>query len=80
MNNIPIPGKCQTARELRPGSNRLTYVSIQFHIQPDDPELGPYVSIWLRKWHWRRPGAPSVGRVLLATLNAVGTVRTGRTS
>jgi len=48
-----------------------------FHINPGG-DLKPFVSIWMGgKPHHRRPGAPSVGRALLADLNAVGAVRGG---
>jgi hypothetical protein len=47
-----------------------------FHTSP--PNAEPFVAIHIRgKFHYRRPGAPSVGRALLATLNAIGAVRGG---
>ena len=64
----------------RPAPNPTRdYVHITFHLQPDPEGLEPWVSIYMGrggKFHHRAPGAASVGRVLLASLNAIGAVRT----
>jgi len=70
---LDVQAQRQRDRLNRSGSATAIY----FHHSPPDG-MAPFVTIFVHgKFHHRRPGAPSVGRALLAALNAVGAVHGG---